>query len=93
MAPQGSIRAIWAVRDKIALNTNEEKAIAVKRDVVGGQERLVWNADLLLPVKEFDFSEPEVARIKAAIQTWDSYGAAADRHWLEPLVVATFDRL
>ena len=48
----------------------------------------MWNADLSLPVKEFDLSEPEIARIKTAIQTWDSYGAAADRHWLEPLVVA-----
>ncbi len=86
----GSIRAIWAVQDKIALDAGEEKALELKRELVGGQERVVWNANFSLPVKEFEFSEPEVARVKAAIQTWDSYGAGADRHWLEPLVTAVF---
>jgi hypothetical protein len=57
---------------------------------VAGQERVVWNPTLSLPVKEFEFSEPEVARIKAAIETWDSYWANADRRWLEPLVTAIF---
>jgi hypothetical protein len=32
----------------------------------------------------------EVARIKAAIETWHSYGAAADRRWLEPLIELIF---
>ncbi len=38
------------------------------------------------PVKDFGFSEREIARIKAAVQTWDSYGANADRRWLQPLI-------
>ena len=46
----------------------------------------MWNPALSIPAKEFEFSDPEVARIKAAIQTWDSYGANADRRWLEPSI-------
>lgn len=40
--------------------------------------------------KEFAITDPEVARIKSAIQTWDSYGANADRRWLKPLVEMLF---
>jgi len=40
-ADVGSIRAIWAVQDKIALNADEEKALELKRELVGGQERVL----------------------------------------------------
>jgi len=89
-ADVGSIRAIWAVQDEIALNADEEKKLELKREMVGGQERVVWNAALSVPAKEFEFTDPEIARFKTAIQTWDSYGANADRHWLEPLVDRLF---
>ena len=58
--------------------------------MVAGQERVVWNPALTLPAREFEFSDPEVARIKATIETWDSFGANADRRWLEPLVNLMF---
>lgn len=86
----GSIRAIWAIQDRLALDANEEKALEVKREMVAGQERVVWNPALSIPAKDFEFADSEVARIKAAIQTWDSYGAGADRRWLQPLVEALF---
>lgn len=89
-ADLGSIRAIWSIQDRIALDADEEKAVELKREMVAGQERVVWNPALSLPAKDFEFTDPEVARIKAAIQTWDSYGANADRRWLEPLVSAVF---
>ena len=85
-ADVGSIRAIWNVQDRIALDADEEKAVELKREIVAGQERVVWNPALSTPTKDFEFSDPEFARIKAALQTWDSYGADADRHWLEPLL-------
>ena len=85
-ADVGSIRAIWSIQDRIALDADEEKAVEVKREMVAGQERVVWNPALALPAKEFEFSDPELARVKAAIQTWDSYGVNADRRWLEPLL-------
>jgi len=82
----GSIRAIWAIQDRLALSADEEKAIDLKRETVAGQERVVWNPTLSIPAKEFEFTDTEAVRLRAAIQTWDSYGANADRRWLEPLV-------
>lgn len=91
-ADVGSIRAIWSIQDRIALDADEEKAIEVKREIVAGQERVVWNSTMSLPAKEFEFSDHETVRIKAAVETWDSYGVNADRRWLEPLVEALFLR-
>src|SRR5947209_9028341 len=84
-ADVGSIRAIWAIQDGIALTGDEEKALELKREVVGGQERVVWNPAMTVPIREFEFSEGEVARLAAAVRTWDSYAVCADRRWLEPL--------
>jgi hypothetical protein len=89
-ADVGSIRAIWAIQDRIALEAEEEKAVELKCEMVAGQERVVWNPALSLPAKDFEFTDPEVARLKAAIQTWDSYGVNADRRWLQPLMHALF---
>ena len=89
-ADVGSIRAIWAVQDKLALDADEEKAIELKRELVNGQERTGWNPSLSIPAKEFELTDVEVSRIKAGIKTWDGYGATADRRWLEPLVNALF---
>ncbi len=89
-ADVGSIRAIWAIQDRIALDADEEKAVEVKREMIAGQERVVWNPALSLAARDFEFSDPEVARLKAAFETWDSFGAIADRRWLQPLVEALF---
>ena len=85
-----SIRAIWAVQDKIALNSDEEKALELKREMTSGQERVVWNASLALPAKEFVLSDAEIVRVKRAMEMWDSYGADADRRWLQFLVDELF---
>jgi hypothetical protein len=87
-ADVGSIRAIWALQDKLALDADEEKAIELKREMVNGTERTVWNPALALSPKQFEFTDAESARIKAAIETWDGYGVNADRRWLEPLLHA-----
>lgn len=77
---------IWSIQDRIALDAGEERVVALKRKIVEGQERVVWNPALSIPAKEFEFSDPDVSRIKAMIETWDSYGVNADRRWLEPLL-------
>jgi hypothetical protein len=89
-ADVGSIRAIWGIQDRIALDADEEKAVELKREMIAGQERVLWNPTLSVPTREFELADPEVARIKAAIQTWDSYGVNADRRWLEALLEAIF---
>ncbi len=86
----GSISAIWAIQDRIALDADEEKAVKLKREMVAGQERVVWNPALSIPAKDLEFTDPEVARIKAAIQICDSYGVNADRRWLQPLIEKLF---
>jgi hypothetical protein len=55
----GSIRAIWAIQDRLALDDDEEKAINLKREIVAGQERIVSKPALSINAKEFDFSRAE----------------------------------
>ena len=86
----GSICAIWAIQDRIALDGNEEKAIELKRSMAGGQEQVRWNPEISIPAKEFEFTDVETVRIKMALQTWEWYGAAGDRRWLEPLIQSLF---
>lgn len=80
----------WAIQDHLALDGDEEKAIELKREMVAGQERVVWNPARSAPVKDFEFADADVARIKAAIESWDLYGAGTDRRWLEPLIQLLF---
>ena len=61
-----------------------------RRELVNGQERTMWNPSLSIKANDHEFTDVEVSRIKAAIDTWDAYGASADRRWLEPLVTALF---
>ena len=85
-ADVGSIRAIWAIQGRIALDADEERAVELKREMVGGQDRVIWNPALSLPAKEFEFTDAEVARIRASVEGWQAYAANADRRWLEPLI-------
>jgi hypothetical protein len=87
-ADVGSIRAIWAVQDRLALGADEEKAIELKREMVNGQERTVWNPSLSIPAKEIEFTDAETARIRASVEAWSGYAVAGDRRWLEPLLHA-----
>ena len=58
--------------------------------MVGAQERILWNPALSVPARTFEFADTEIARMKAAVETWGNYGAAPDRRWLEPLIEALF---
>ena len=86
----GSVRAIWAAQDEFALDGDEGKSVELKREFAGGQERVVCNASLSIATEELGLTDAEVARIKAAIETWYSNFATADRPWLEPLVELIF---
>ena len=86
----GSIRAIWAIQDRIALDAEEEKTLELKREIVAGQEHVVWNTTLSIPAREFELNDTEIARVKAALQAWDAYAVGANRTWLEPLLRAIF---
>ena len=45
---------------------------------------------LFRSAREFELVDAEVARLKAALATWDSYAAGGDRRWLDPLVDVLF---
>lgn len=38
-----TIRALWAIQDRLALTPGEEKAIELRRELVAGRQRFVWN--------------------------------------------------
>ena len=71
-ADVGSIRAICSVQDRIALDAEEEMALELRREIVGGQERLLWNPGLSIAAKEFEVTGAEVLRIKSALRTSES---------------------
>jgi len=77
---------LCALQDKLALTSEEETAIGLKREFAGGQEHVIWNPILALPPN--DFTDVTVSHIRAALQTWNSYVATVDRQWLEPLLHA-----
>lgn len=83
-----TIRALWAIQDRLSLAAEEEAALGLKREFVGGRDHVVWDLAATIPTKSMVFSDAEIARIRAAIETWDSYAAASDRRWLEPLLRA-----
>jgi len=85
-ADLASIRALWTIQDNLALSIEEEKAIELRREVVAGRERVLWNPALSLPLKQFEFTEGDRAHLRRVVETWDGYGVTADRQWLEPLL-------
>ena len=89
-APTISTSGVPASSTETFLRLPKESAIELKREFASGQERVVWNPALSIPAKESEFTDPELSRIKAAIQTWESYGVNADRRWLEPVIEALF---
>ena len=78
------------MQDKIALGADEEGALELKRELLNGEERTVWNPSRSIPSKGFELTDTEVARIRVAIEAWDHYGAGADRWWLELLIDALY---
>ena len=53
-----TIRALWAIQDKLAL-TPEQRASGLKHDLVAGQERITWNPSLSISTNAFDFPTPK----------------------------------
>jgi hypothetical protein len=69
------IRAIWGYQGRIALTLDEEKANELRRDVVAGQEQVIWNRTFTHPPRSLS-SRREGTRSRRAIETWNGYGVA-----------------
>jgi hypothetical protein len=91
----GSIRAIWAVQDKITLDEQEEKAIASKRKFVASQKRVRLAPALLVPHRDVELGDTKIARMKRAIEnsTGMPTASAATEDDLNPLVHLLFPTL
>ena len=85
-----TIRALWALQDKLALSAEEEKALGLRRETVAGQESIMWDPAATIPPKEIELTHSEIARIRSALEAWTQYGSI-DRRWLEPLLAAVAD--
>jgi hypothetical protein len=81
-----TIRAIWTLQDRLALDPDEENSIELTREYIDGRERVVWNPTRAIPLKEFQLTDQDVALVTAALETWGSYSANGDRRWLQPLI-------
>ena len=66
---------------------NSRRRAEVLRTADCGHYSDGWTAGQTFHAWARNFTDAEIARIKDALHTWDSYGAAADRHWLEPLLM------
>jgi hypothetical protein len=73
-----------------ALSPDEEQAIELNREFVGGQEHRHLTSGLPLRPKEFDFTYAELARSRAALDNEPAYGVNADR---ESLITLAVERL
>jgi hypothetical protein len=84
-----TVRALWGIQDKLALDADEEQALDLLRETVNGQERTGWNSSLSIPAnhlrKRSSSPTPRPRELGGAIETWAQYGTASDRRWLEPL--------
>jgi hypothetical protein len=81
-----ALRMFWKMQDKLALDEAESKAINLQKQVVGGEEIRIWQADAILPAKEFEFIDAEVAHLRHVINTWTEFQTSGARQWLEPLL-------
>jgi len=57
-----TIRALSARQDKLALSPEKEQVTELKRDFIGGQERVIWNPASSIPTKELDLADAELTR-------------------------------
>ena len=80
---------IWIIQDRIALDADEEKAVELKRERVAGQEGRCGIPPYPFPPRSSS-SPIRWSPASGRRSRRDSYGANADRRWLEPLVDGLF---
>jgi hypothetical protein len=74
-----TIRALWALQDRLALSPEKEQVIELKRDFIGGQERVIWNPASSIPTKESDLADAELTWIRTVLERWTAFGVGLDR--------------
>jgi hypothetical protein len=82
------VRMWWRLQDMIDLNEAERKQINYRIETLGGMQQPTWDVDKRLEPREFEFTQEEHQKLEKIIKEWQNgFFAAADRRWLEPLLV------
>lgn len=82
----GETRAVWKLQDELNLSSEEKEAIGHISQFLNGGEVQGWDKSKSLPLKTYELSDGDVARIQRAIQQFSYHRAASARPWLEPLL-------
>lgn len=81
------LRMLWKLQDRIDLSPEEKQAINYRVQQANGQQQVMWDMTRELPAVDYEFSEPEFARISRMLKEWQpGFLIGADRQWLEPLM-------
>lgn len=81
------LRLLWKLQDRIELSAQEKTSINYRIQQVNGMQQVMWDTSKALPPAEYEFSDPEFARIQKMMREWQpGFLIGADRQWLEPLM-------
>jgi hypothetical protein len=81
------VRLWWRLQDMIDLSAEEKVKIGYRLERVGEMMQPVWDPVKILPVREYELTADEFAKVERIIREWQpGFVAAADRRWLEPLL-------
>jgi len=86
VADIGSIRAHWALQDKLMLTDEEAVGVGLTSAFVGGREIYNWLPDSSLVCMHIELDEREKAIVEQAIQAWPSYQISQARGWLPAIL-------
>src|SRR5215831_19399510 len=82
------VRMWWKLQDRIDLSDEERKQINYRIETLGGMQQPTWDVNKTLEPREYEFTQDEHQKLEKIIKEWQNgFFAAADRRWLEPLLV------
>lgn len=82
----GETRAVWRLQDQLDLSPEEKQAIEHFTKSFNGNEVQGWNETKTLPLRAYELSDGDIARIERAIQQFPRHRAGMARPWLAPLL-------
>jgi hypothetical protein len=81
----GEMRALWKLQDILDLSREEKETIGFFAKSLNGSEVQGWDVTKNLPLKAYDLTDGDVARIARALQQYPRHRVNISRAWMEPL--------
>jgi hypothetical protein len=82
--PAGTLRAVWALMDRLALTPAEEEQIGLRKTAIGTRISVDWDTAKEGEPSAFELNQQERAFVKDSILM--TAPAAANREWLAPVM-------